>query len=98
MNRMILGLTTISFYPNIASFNTTRITNSSKCRVVIPYQSVVFAISTAIGFGLALVLFAGIREQLSMTKLPKGMEGTAIALITAGLMAMAFMGFAGIVK
>ena len=61
-------------------------------------ESVVFAISTAIGFGLALVLFAGIREQLSMTKLPKGMEGTAIALITAGLMAMAFMGFAGIVK
>ncbi len=61
-------------------------------------ESVVFAISTAIGFGLALVLFAGIREQLSMTKLPKGMKGTAIALITAGLMAMAFMGFAGIVK
>ena len=61
-------------------------------------ESVVFAISTAIGFGLALVLFAGIREQLSMTKLPKGMEGTSIALITAGLMAMAFMGFAGIVK
>lgn len=61
-------------------------------------QSVVYAISTAIGFGLALVLFAGIREQLSMVKLPKGMEGTSIALITAGLLAMAFMGFAGIVK
>ena len=61
-------------------------------------QSVVYAISTAIGFGLALVLFAGIREQLSMLKLPKGMEGTSIALITAGLLAMAFMGFAGIVK
>lgn len=61
-------------------------------------QSVVYAISTAIGFGLALVLFAGIREQLSMAKLPKGMEGTSIALITAGLLAMAFMGFAGIVK
>ena len=61
-------------------------------------QSVVYAISTAIGFGLALVLFAGIREQLSMVKLPKGMEGTSIALITAGLLAMAFMGFAGILK
>ncbi len=61
-------------------------------------ESVVFAISTAIGFGLALVLFAGIREQLSMAKLPKGMEGTPISLLTAGLLAMAFMGFAGIVK
>ena len=61
-------------------------------------ESVVFAISTAIGFGLALVLFAGIREQLSHIKLPKGMEGTPISLVTAGLLAMAFMGFAGIVK
>jgi len=61
-------------------------------------ESVVFAISTAIGFGLALVLFAGIREQLSMAKLPKGMDGTPISLLTAGLLAMAFMGFAGIVK
>ena len=61
-------------------------------------ESVVFAISTAIGFGLALVLFAGIREQLSLAKLPKGMEGTPISLLTAGLLAMAFMGFAGIVR
>jgi len=61
-------------------------------------ESVVFAISTAVGFGLALILFAGIREQLSMVKLPKGMEGIPAALITAGLLAMAFMGFAGIVK
>lgn len=60
-------------------------------------ESVVFAISTAIGFGLALILFAGIREQFSMIKLPKGMEGTPAALLTAGLLAMAFMGFAGIV-
>ncbi|MDR1783141.1 MAG: electron transport complex subunit RsxA [Dysgonamonadaceae bacterium] len=60
-------------------------------------ESVVFAISTAIGFGLALILFAGIREQLSLVKLPKGMEGTPIALITAGLLALAFMGFQGIV-
>lgn len=60
-------------------------------------ESVVFAISTAVGFGLALILFAGIREQLSMLKIPKGMQGTPIALLTAGLLAMAFMGFSGIV-
>ena len=56
-----------------------------------------FAFATAIGFALALVIFAGIREQLSMYKLPKAMEGTAIALLTAGLLAMAFMGFSGVV-
>lgn len=61
-------------------------------------ESTVFAISTAAGFGLALILFAGIREQLDMVKLPKGMDGMPAALITAGLLAMAFMGFAGIVK
>lgn len=60
-------------------------------------ESVVFAISTALGFGLALILFAGIREQLALVKIPKGMEGTPIALLTAGLLAMAFMGFSGIV-
>jgi len=60
-------------------------------------ESVFFAISTAIGFGLALILFASIREQLSLVKIPKGMEGTPIALILAGLLAMAFMGFSGIV-
>jgi electron transport complex protein RnfA len=61
-------------------------------------ESVVFAISTAFGFGLVIILFAGIREQLSMVKLPKNMEGIPTALITAGLLAMAFMGFAGLVK
>jgi len=60
-------------------------------------QSIVFAVSTAIGFALALVIFAGIREQLAMTRIPAGMKGTPIALITAGLLAMAFMGFSGIV-
>ncbi len=58
---------------------------------------VVYAFATAIGFGLALVLFAGLREQMRLIKLPKGMKGTPIALITAGLLAMAFMGFAGVV-
>jgi electron transport complex protein RnfA len=61
-------------------------------------ESVVFAISTAAGFGLALIIFAGLREQLSMVKLPKGLQGTPIALLTAGILAMAFMGFSGIVK
>ena len=57
---------------------------------------VVFAISTALGFALALVIFAGIREQLSLMPVPKGMQGMSIALVTAGLLAMAFMGFSGV--
>jgi Na+-translocating ferredoxin:NAD+ oxidoreductase subunit A len=61
-------------------------------------ESIVYAFSTAVGFGLALVIFAGIRERLAMTHIPKGMQGAPIALITAGLLAMAFMGFSGIVK
>jgi len=56
-----------------------------------------FAFATAIGFALALVIFAGLREQLSMNKIPKAMQGTPIALLTAGLLAMAFMGFSGVV-
>ena len=60
-------------------------------------ESVVFAVSTAIGFALALIIFAGIREQLALTRVPEGMKGTPIALVTAGLLAMAFMGFSGIV-
>ena len=59
-------------------------------------ESIVYAISTALGFALALIIFAGIREQLAMTNVPKGLQGTPIALITAGLLAMAFMGFSGI--
>lgn len=59
-------------------------------------ESVVYAVSTALGFALALIIFAGIREQLAMTNIPNSMKGTPIALITAGLLAMAFMGFSGI--
>lgn len=55
-----------------------------------------YAISTAIGFALAMIVFAGLREQLSMVKLPKAMDGMPIALVTAGLLAMAFMGFSGV--
>ncbi len=57
---------------------------------------VIYAFATAIGFALALIIFAGIREQLSMVKIPKNMQGIAIALITAGLLALAFMGFSGV--
>ena len=57
---------------------------------------VIYAFATAIGFALALIIFAGIREQLSMVNIPKNMEGIAIALITAGLLALAFMGFSGV--
>ncbi len=60
-------------------------------------KGVMFAFSNAIGFGLALVLFSGLREQLEMMKLPKGIKGTPIALIVAGILAMAFMGFSGMV-
>lgn len=55
-----------------------------------------YAFCTAIGFALALVLFAGIREQLELSDTPKAMKGTPIALLTAGLLAMAFMGFSGV--
>ena len=57
---------------------------------------VVYAVSTAIGFGLALVVFSGIREQLAMMSIPEGMKGTPVALVVAGFLAMAFMGFSGV--
>ena len=59
-------------------------------------QSVVYAFSTAIGFALSLVLFAGIREQQELVKIPKGMQGMSIVLVSAGLLALAFMGFSGL--
>ncbi len=61
-------------------------------------QSLVYAVSTALGFMLALILMAGIREQLELTGVPKAMKGFPIALITAGLLSLAFMGFTGLVK
>ncbi len=60
-------------------------------------QSVVYAIASALGFGLAMTLFAGLREQLDLNEVPKAMKGNPIALITAGILAMAFMGFSGLV-
>jgi electron transport complex protein RnfA len=60
-------------------------------------EGVVFSVSHAVGFGLALILFAGIREHLDLQDVPKGLKGTPIALIAAGILAMAFMGFSGLV-
>ena len=59
-------------------------------------ESAVYAVATALGFSLAMVLFAGIREQIAVTDVPKGMKATPIALLIAGLLALAFMGFSGI--
>jgi len=61
-------------------------------------EAVVYSASTAIGFGLALIILAGIREQLDLVNVPKGMQGAPISLVVAGILALAFMGFTGIVK
>ena len=57
-----------------------------------------YSFSMAIGFTIALILFAGIREHSDLMEMPKGMKGAPISLIAAGILAMAFMGFAGLVK
>lgn len=59
-------------------------------------ESVVYAFSTALGFALALIVFAGIREQQALVRIPKGMQGMAIVLVTASLLSLAFMGFSGV--
>ena len=59
-------------------------------------QSVVYAFSTALGFALALIFFAGIREQQALVRIPKGMQGIAIVMVTAALLSLAFMGFSGV--
>lgn len=61
-------------------------------------EGVVYGASTAIGFGLALIILAGIREQLELADIPEGMKGVPVSLVTAGILAIAFMGFTGIVK
>jgi Na+-translocating ferredoxin:NAD+ oxidoreductase subunit A len=60
-------------------------------------QSVVFSIGNAAGFALALIIFAGIREHLDRLNIPEGMKGVPAALVVAGILALAFMGFAGMV-
>ncbi len=56
-----------------------------------------FAAASALGFGLALIVFSSIREQMDLSKIPEAMKGVPIAFVVAGLLAMAFMGFTGIV-
>ncbi len=60
-------------------------------------ETIVFSVASAVGFGLALVLFAGIRERFEITRIPKALEGTGIGLVTAGLMALSFFAFKGMV-
>lgn len=60
-------------------------------------ESIVYAFATAVGYGMALILFAGLREHLELNDVPKQFRGIPIALITCGILAMAFMGFSGLV-
>ena len=60
-------------------------------------QAIVYAFATAIGYGMALILFAGMREHLELNDVPKQFKGVPIALVTCGILAMAFMGFSGMV-
>jgi electron transport complex protein RnfA len=61
-------------------------------------EGVIFSAANAAGFGLALLILAGIREQMELSDIPKGMKGVPISLIVAGILALAFMGFTGIIK
>lgn len=61
-------------------------------------EGVVYGAATALGFGLALIILAGIREHLELVDVPEGMKGVPVSLVTAGILALAFMGFTGIVK
>jgi len=59
-------------------------------------EAILYAFATSLGYGLAMVLFAGLREHLAMNDVPESFKGIPIALITVGILAMAFMGFSGI--
>ena len=61
-------------------------------------EAMVYAFATSLGYGLAMVIFAGLREHLAMNSVPKAFRGVPIALVTVGILAMAFMGFSGMVK
>ena len=60
-------------------------------------QAIVYALATSVGYGLAMVLFAGLREHLALNEVPKSFKGLPIALITVGILALAFLVFSGIV-
>ena len=70
--------------------------NAKEARGIL--NSTIYGFFSAVGFALALILFSSIREKLELAKTPKAFQGTSIALITAGILAMAFMGFSGLVK
>lgn len=76
---------------------TKEFTFGSEAHILNMGESVVYALASAFGFGLAMVIFAGIREQLEIVGVPASFKGIPIALITAGILAMAFMGFSGLV-
>jgi electron transport complex protein RnfA len=61
-------------------------------------QSIIYGFGAAVGFSLVLILFSGIRERLAVADVPSPFKGPSIAMITAGLMSLAFMGFSGLVK
>jgi electron transport complex protein RnfA len=61
-------------------------------------ESLFYGLGAALGFSLVMVLFAGVRERIAAADVPAPFQGASIALITAGLMALAFMGFTGLVK
>ena len=61
-------------------------------------EAMVYAFATSLGYGLAMVIFAGLREHLAMNSVPKAFRGVPIALVTVGILAMAFMGFSGMVN
>jgi electron transport complex protein RnfA len=61
-------------------------------------DTTIFGFGAALGFGLAMMLFSGLRERIDLCDTPVPFRGTAIALITAGLLSLAFMGFTGLVK
>ena len=62
------------------------------------FQSVIYGFGAALGFSLVLVLFAALRERLTVADVPTPFKGASIAMVTAGLMSLAFMGFTGLVK
>lgn len=107
MVEIILKKTSPSLYKALGIFLPLITTNCAVLGVAIAVtqkpgftilDSTIYAIATAIGFTLAIVIFAGLREQLEFSKVPKPMRGVPIALITAGILSLAFMGFANLVK
>ena len=61
-------------------------------------EAMVYAFATSLGYGLAMVIFAGLREHLALNDVPKAFKGVPIALVTVGILALAFMGFSGMLK